>query len=41
MSAESRKKAEENGQKSGKGSEIISKAVDKVTGGDDDEDDEE
>jgi len=38
MSAESRKKAEENGQKSGKGSEIVSKAVNKVTGGDDDED---
>lgn len=40
MSAESRKKAEENGQKSGKGSEIISKAVDKVIGGDADDEDE-
>lgn len=39
MSAESREKAEENGQKSGKGSEIISKAVDKVTGDDGDDDD--
>lgn len=40
MSAESREKAEENGQKSGKGSEIISKAVDKVTSGDDGDDKE-
>lgn len=39
MSADSRKKAEEKGQKSGKGSEIVSKAIDKVTGdGGDDED---
>ncbi|WP_269814485.1 hypothetical protein [Halorussus litoreus] len=39
MSAESRKKAKENGQKSGKGSEIVSKAISKVTsGGDEDED---
>ena len=38
MSAESREKAEEKGQKSGKGSEIISKAVEKVTGSEDDED---
>lgn len=36
MSAESREKAEENGQKSGKGSELISKAFEKVTGGDED-----
>jgi hypothetical protein len=34
MSAGSREKAEENGQKSGKGSEILSKAVKKVTGSD-------
>ncbi|AGB32489.1 hypothetical protein Natpe_2683 [Natrinema pellirubrum DSM 15624] len=40
MSAESRKKAEEKGQKSGKGRELLSKAVDKVTG-DDDTDDED
>lgn len=39
MSAESRKKAKENGQKSGKGSEIVSKAVDKVTSGDGDDED--
>ena len=38
MSVESREKAEENGQKSGKGSEIISKAVEKVTGDEDGED---
>jgi hypothetical protein len=37
MSAESREKAEENGQKSGKGSELVSKAVEKVTGSDDEE----
>lgn len=37
MSAESREKAEENGQKSGKGSELVSKAVEKVTGGDEDD----
>lgn len=37
MSAESREKAEEKGQKSGKGSELVSKAIEKVTG-DDDED---
>jgi len=36
MSAKSREQAEKNGQKSGKGSEILSKAVDKVTGGDGD-----
>jgi len=42
MSAESREKAEENGQKSGKGSELVSKAVAKMTGGDDaDADDEQ
>lgn len=40
MSAESRKKAKEKGQKSGKGSEIISKAVAKVTGDDENEYDE-
>lgn len=40
MSAESRKKAEENGQKSGKGSELVSKAVDKVTGSDGDDEEE-
>jgi hypothetical protein len=34
MSAESRDKAEKNGQKSGKGSEIVSKAIEKVTGSD-------
>jgi len=39
MSAESREKAEENGQKSGKGSEIVSKAVDRMTGGDGDDED--
>lgn len=39
MSAESRKKAKENGQKSGKGSEIVSKAVNKMTGGDEDDED--
>ncbi len=39
MSAESRKKAEENGQKSGKGSELVSKAIEKVTGGDGDSED--
>lgn len=38
MSAESREKAEEKGQKSGKGSEIISRALDRVTGDGDDED---
>ena len=39
MSAESREKAQRNGQKSGKGTEILSKAIDKVTGdGEDDED---
>lgn len=37
MSAESREKAEEKGQKSGKGREVFSKAVDKVTGDNDDE----
>jgi len=37
MSAESRDKAEEKGQKSGKGSELVSKAIEKVTG-DGDED---
>jgi len=37
MSAESREKAEENGQKSGKGSEILSRAVAKVIGDDDSE----
>jgi hypothetical protein len=37
MSAESREKAKENGQKSGKGSELVSKAVEKVTGSDDEE----
>lgn len=31
MSANSREKAEKKGQKSGKGTEILSKAVDKVT----------
>lgn len=36
MSAESREKAEKKGQKSGKGSELVSKAVDKVTGDDED-----
>jgi len=35
MSAESREKAEENGQKSGKGSELISKTVAQLTGEDD------
>jgi hypothetical protein len=35
MSANSREKAKENGQKSGKGSELVSRAVDKVTGDDD------
>jgi hypothetical protein len=39
MSAESRKKAEENGQKSGKGSELVSKAVEKVTGKDESDED--
>ena len=39
MSAESREKAEQNGQKSGKGSEIVSKAVEKVTGDDGDGED--
>jgi hypothetical protein len=39
MSAESRKKAEENGQKSGKGSELVSKAVEKVTGKDENDED--
>lgn len=39
MSANSREKAEEKGQKSGKGTEILSKAVDKVTG--DNDNDEE
>lgn len=37
MSAESREKAEKKGQKSGKGSELVSKAVDKITGGDDED----
>jgi len=32
MSAESRKKAEETGQKSGKGSAILSRALAKLTG---------
>jgi hypothetical protein len=40
MSAESREKAKEKGQKSGKGSEIISKAVERVTGNDEEERDE-
>jgi hypothetical protein len=40
MSAESREKAEENGQKSGKGSELVSKAVKLVTGSDSDRDDD-
>lgn len=39
MSADSREKAEEKGQKSGKGSEIVSKAIDKLTGDGDDDDD--
>jgi hypothetical protein len=34
MSAESREKARRNGQKSGKGSEIFSRVVARVTGGD-------
>lgn len=37
MSANSREKAEENGQKSGKGSELVSRAIAIVTG-DGDED---
>lgn len=37
MSAESREKAKENGQKSGKGSELVSRVIDKVTGGDEDD----
>lgn len=41
MSAESREKAEENGhQKSGKGSELVSKAVKLLTGSDTDRDDD-
>jgi hypothetical protein len=40
MSSESREKAEENGQKSGKGSEIVSKAVERMTGIDGDSDDD-
>lgn len=39
MSASSREKARENGQKSGKGSELVSKAVDRITGDDGDSDD--
>jgi len=39
MSANNREKAQKNGQKSGKGSEFISKAVEKVTGSDQDSDD--
>lgn len=37
MSAQSREKAEEHGQKSGKGSELISRAVNRVIGGNEDE----
>jgi hypothetical protein len=32
MSAESREKAKENGQKSGKGLELVSRAVEKLAG---------
>ncbi len=35
MSAESREKADKKGQKSGKGTEILSRAIDKVIGSDD------
>jgi hypothetical protein len=38
MSAESREKADENGQKSGKGTELVSRAVEKLTGGEERED---
>ena len=40
MSAESRKKARENGQKSGKGTELVSKLVKVVTGDDSNDEDE-
>ena len=36
MSAESRKLAEENGQKSGKGTQLVSRAIAKLTDRDDD-----
>lgn len=39
MSAEAREKAEENGQKSGKGLELVSRAVDKLLGSDEDGED--
>lgn len=37
MSAESRKKAREKGQKSGKGTQLVSRIVEKVQGDSDDE----
>lgn len=37
MSAESRKKAEEKGQRSGKGTQLVSRAIAWVTGGDGDD----
>lgn len=37
MSAESRKKAEEKGQRSGKGTQIVTRIIRKVTGGDGDD----
>lgn len=39
MSAESREKAKANGQKSGKGLELLSRAIAKVTGGNDTDED--
>lgn len=38
MSAVARKKAEENGQRSGKGTQIVSAAIEKLFGGDTDGD---
>lgn len=39
MSAESREKAEQNGMKSGKGLELVSRTIRKLTGGREDAED--